>query len=157
MTTWRPSVEWRSSASDYGGPLGDLGRDRTGWTIQHDPWARGDPWEAGASGPSTDGWLTDTQMRGFTTTQVHATIPGPDGRWRGLHAGDTADLPGDPGIGRKTKENPLRSFWSLRLMGSARPMVRWAKQPDHTSERFRSGFVALVCHHTKGRLHCTMS
>ena len=46
-----------------------------------DPWGNGDPWSGG--GGTTDGWLTDSQMREFNTARIPNATAFEDGRWVG--------------------------------------------------------------------------
>ena len=63
-------TRWEWNDTDWEGP----GRPS-------DPWDDGgDPWSG-----STDGWLTDHQMRQFNTARVDRTTPVINGRWSGSH------------------------------------------------------------------------
>ena len=68
-----------------------------------DPWGSGDPWSGGASGgggseelrarppgpggfsSEFDGWMTDSQIRNFTTARVPQTTAVVNGRWSGSY------------------------------------------------------------------------
>ena len=171
MSTWRPTVGERSATI---GSLGLRGSEHplawtstpshsrwewndTDWEEQGyagDPWRSEDPWSQadnmGVSGRSTDGWMTDQQMRGFNVTQAHHTVAGADGPGEvdmqkvkvGL-VGASRNLM--TGIGpRKMVQSLLRNSMSPALMGNLSMMI-WGRRQGPTSARSRFGSVARRC------------
>lgn len=171
MSTWRPTVGERSATI---GSLGLRGSEHplawtstpshsrwewndTDWEEQGyagDPWRSEDPWSQadnmGVSGRSTDGWMTDQQMRGFNVTQAHHTVAGADGRWRGGHAegegwfGGGIPEPHDWDWPQKDGAKPSEKLHVPSFDGNLSMMI-WGRQQGPTFARSRFGSAARRC------------